>query len=106
MLNLSYYDWCPNAVVEGLCAGLPVICNNSSGAAELLGSNSIVVQVDKDPVAKYRDRDKPPKVDALKVADAVVNVLHNSKKQYSPIVDIQNIAIQYKKAFEEILNAI
>lgn len=103
MLNLSYYDWCPNAVVEALGCGLPIVCNNSSGAAELLEDNSCIVDVDKPPVAKYRDRDKPPKIDAAKVADAVVDVLRNSGRKYAPKVDIANIAVQYKKAFEEVL---
>jgi len=105
MLNLSYNDWCPNAVVEALCAGLPVVCNNCCGTKELLGDNSRVVEVDPLPKAKYLKADNPPRVDVDKVADALIDVLHNSEKKIIDKVNIETIAKQYKTVFEEVLNA-
>ena len=36
MLNLSDLDWCPNAMVEALGAGLPVVCRAKTAIAELV----------------------------------------------------------------------
>ena len=105
MLNLSYNDWCPNAVVEALCTGLPVVCNNCSGAAELVGDNSRVVDVDPKPRTKYMNADKPPRVDTAPVVSRLLDVLHNSNKQIIDKVTVENIAKQYKNAFEEVLSA-
>lgn len=105
MLNLSYNDWCPNAVVEALCAGLPVVGNNCSGIREIVGDNSRIVDVDPSPQAKYLKVDKPPKINVNKVADALVDVLHNSEKKVIDKVNIDVIARQYKNVFEEVLNA-
>jgi len=105
MLNLSYNDWCPNAVVEALCAGLPVVCNNCCGTKELVEENSRIINVDPDPKPKYLKVDNPPKVDVSMVADALLDVLHNSNRRVVEKLDINNIAEQYKRTFEETLNA-
>jgi len=105
MLNLSYNDWCPNAVVEALCAGLPVVGNNCSGIKELVEENSRIVNVDPLPRPKYLKADKPPRVDTKLVTDVLIDVLHNSDKKIVEKLNIRNIANQYKNAFEEILNA-
>lgn len=104
MLNLSYYDWCPNAVVEALVAGVPVVCNNASGVKEIIDSESCeVVNCDPEPRAKLRDKDKPPQVDPVPVAEALLRVLHNGKRANVPHLHIENIAKQYKAAFESVL---
>ena len=105
MLNLSYNDWCPNAVVEGLCAGLPVVCNNCCGTKELLENNSRIVFVDPEPKYKYLKTDNPPKVNINVVVDALLDVLYNFDKKVVWKLDIKTIAKQYKNVFEEVLNA-
>jgi glycosyltransferase involved in cell wall biosynthesis len=37
-------DWCPNAVIEALSCGLPVVCGSWGGQSELVGDGGIVVQ--------------------------------------------------------------
>ncbi|MGW8324096.1 MAG: glycosyltransferase family 4 protein [Desulfobacterales bacterium] len=104
MLNLSYYDWCPNAVVEALVAGVPVVCNNASGVREIIDPESCeVVNCDPEPVAKIRKHDKPPPVDPVPVAEALLRVLHSGKRANVPHLHIQEIARQYKAAFEKVL---
>ena len=39
-INLKYLDPCPNAVIEALSCGLPVIYSNSGGTPELVGNNA------------------------------------------------------------------
>ena len=104
MLNLSYYDWCPNAVVEALVAGVPVVCNNASGVKEIIDPESCeVVNCDHEPVAKIWRHDKPPPVDPVPVAEALIRVLNSGKRANVPHLHIQEIARQYKAAFESVL---
>lgn len=39
MLNLSYWDACPNVVIEALASGLPVVGVDHGGVAELVGDS-------------------------------------------------------------------
>lgn len=106
MLNLSYYDWCPNAVVEALCAGVPVVCNNASGVREIIDPETCeVVNVDAKLVAKIRSHDNPPSIDPVPVAEAVLRVLHAGKRADCSRVHIERSALGYKNVFEEVLNA-
>lgn len=43
MLHTAYRDPCPNAVVEGLACGLPVICEDTGGTPELVGDAGVVL---------------------------------------------------------------
>ena len=50
MLFMGVFDICPNAVVEALVPGTPVICCNGNGAEELVGMGfGEVLRVD-DPI--------------------------------------------------------
>lgn len=100
MLNLSWFDDCPNTVVESLVAGTPVICNNQSGAAEL---GAIVVKIDND-INELGNSRKPPKFHygkVIKTIDHVINFKHKIKR---PDLYINEIAKQYKTALEDLIN--
>lgn len=43
-LHLKKGDWCPNAVVEALASGLPTVCPELGGTAELVGEAGEVVE--------------------------------------------------------------
>ncbi len=43
MLNLSYWDSCPNVVIEALASGLPVVGVNHGGVAELVGHSGVLI---------------------------------------------------------------
>ena len=47
MCHICHLDACPNSVVEGLSAGLPVLCNNIGGTPELVGSDGIILPLDQ-----------------------------------------------------------
>lgn len=103
MLNLSYYDWCPNAVVEALVAGVPVVCNNASGVKEIIDPETcIVVNCDPKPKPKVKNRDLPPAVDVEPVAQALLTVLNRGKRATVPHLHIGEIAKQYKRVFEKV----
>jgi phosphatidyl-myo-inositol alpha-mannosyltransferase len=42
-LHLKVGDWCPNAVVEALSCGLPIVCPAWGGTKELIGPAGIAV---------------------------------------------------------------
>lgn len=43
-LHVKVGDWCPNAVIEALACGLPVVCPAFGGTKELIGSGGIAVE--------------------------------------------------------------
>ena len=47
MVHICHIDACPNSVVEGLSAGLPVLSNNLSGTPEIVGKSGIILPIDK-----------------------------------------------------------
>jgi glycosyltransferase involved in cell wall biosynthesis len=47
LLHVKVGDWCPNAVIEALACGVPVVCPSWGGTAELIGSAGIIVKNNK-----------------------------------------------------------
>jgi glycosyltransferase involved in cell wall biosynthesis len=76
MLNLAYYDWCPNAVVEALVGGMPVICANGTGVAEIVKDSGIVLNLDK-PDHDVMRRGVPPPFDYAPVYNALDRILYH-----------------------------
>ena len=110
MLNLAYFDWNPNAVVEALVAGLPVVYCEGTGMQDLVGDSGVMVK-DKSPKAKYqhvkhsgkkRYRPKVPKIDYEEVMAAIDKAL-KMPRVYRPDLFIENTAKKYKKVFCEVL---
>jgi len=58
MCHICHLDACPNTVVEALSSGLPVLCNNIGGTPELVGSDGVIVGLDKEfdfrPIQKMK----------------------------------------------------
>lgn len=102
MLNICYADWCPNAVVEALVAGLPVICTANHGVSEIVKNSGIIVDID-DPIDKkhfYRAMNKPIK-NIQPVYDALDQILFTDFIFPKPEhLYIENIAKQYYDAIK------
>jgi glycosyltransferase involved in cell wall biosynthesis len=43
-LHLKSGDWCPNAVLEAMAGGVPVVCSRFGGTVELVGDGGIAVE--------------------------------------------------------------
>lgn len=100
MLYLTFYDWAPNSVVEALCMGIPVICSNNSGVAELVGNNGgTILNLDRELELKdlYLYKKHPPAIDHDEVFKALDYYLEDRKFVYKPELHIENIAKQYKE---------
>jgi len=70
-LHMKYKDPCPNAVIEALACGLPVIGSNSGGMTELVGGNAGILL----PVEDRWDKMVYPSIDDT--MDAVLNVVND-----------------------------
>lgn len=103
-VHLCWFDNCPNAVIEAICAGVPVISNNVGGTPEIVDlSGGFVCPIDKPynfkPVHLY----DPPQVDRGIIAAAM-------RKCLAPVdissshVNIKTIARRYADFFEKVIH--
>ena len=104
MLNICYADWCPNAVVEALVAGMPVICTANHGVSEIVGRSGIVVDID-EPIPKdhfTRAMNKAIR-DTKPVYDALDKILYGGAV-FPPAehLHISRVAEQYAGVFRDI----
>lgn len=105
-LHLSWIDWCPNSVVEAIAAGLPVVTNNVGGAQELVRpSGGFVCRIDEPWDMRPCNLYSPPPIDPTIVAEALHRCAGDSIKVSWEHVEIRNIALQYKRFFERVLDA-
>ncbi len=103
-IHLCWFDNCPNAVVEALCAGIPVISNNVGGTPEIVQpGGGIVCAIDKPynlkPVRLY----SPPAIDRSMIANAMQKCL-TPMQISSSHVNINTVAKQYLDFFERIIH--
>ena len=102
LLYLASYDWCPNSVVEGLTAGLPVIYLKGSGVEELVGDCGIGLEQKKAPKLNFRSQTAPPAFHRSEALSALDDMLADKKRVVRPAVHIQQIAVQYKEVFDAV----
>lgn len=104
MLNISYWDWCPNSVVESLVAGTPVICGNHGGVPEIVKHCGMILPIDQVPLKPKLQKNIPPEINDAPVEDALDSILASSMKPVkAEHLYIDTIAKQYKSAFEDVL---
>ena len=101
MIHLSWLDWCPNSVVEGLASGLPVLCSHNGGTKELVKDDGIVIQLEEDyaigtPLQLYQ----PPKVDVNIIIQGVKELIEMPKLKDREDLKIRNVALKYKEIFK------
>ena len=108
MLNLAWWDWCPNAVVEAICAKCIVVGSDKTGVGELIklcGGVPLNLDAPISPTAEFPDN-RPPSFDYSKVIAGLDAAFRYSRKiEVNPEpLDIRNIAQKYKRVFEDVLN--
>lgn len=105
MLHFAYTDWCPNAVVEALACGVPVITTHNGGTPELIRNSGAIIKSDPDYDMKFIDFGKLPQVDEKLAANAVAMILEN-KESYAeerPDLSMEHCGQQYVDFFKEVL---
>lgn len=105
MCHICHLDACPNSVVEGLCAGLPVLCNNIGGTPELVKTDGVVanldVQFNFSPVASMK---AVSKVDIDILTDGMVEMVSREWNVSRADLDISVSAAGYHDFFVELLS--
>jgi glycosyltransferase involved in cell wall biosynthesis len=105
MVHICHLDSCPNAVVEGLLAGLPVLCNNIGGTPEIVGRSGIILNLDAPFDFKPIPRMKQvSKVDEAVLTSGMLDMLRHNWKIDRPDLDIKVIAKLYHKFFLQVLH--
>ena len=104
MLNIGYWDWCPNSVVEALVAGCPVICGNHGGVPEIVKDCGMILPIDSVPLKPKLQKNKPPEIRTNLVIEALDLIFNSPMKPVNAEhLYIDRIAQQYKKSFEKII---
>lgn len=104
-LHLAWIDWCPNAVVEALVYGLPVICTSNGGMPELVKKSGVIIEeyeYDLEPCDLYH----PPPVESTQVADALERIYSQDNQKWidRSDLDINHIAARYEKLIMDTIN--
>jgi len=101
MIHLSWLDWCPNSVVEGLASGLPVLCSHNGGTKELVKDDGIVIQLEEDyKIGSTLNLYNPPEVDTGIIVDGILKLIEMPKIKTREDLKIRNVALKYKKLFK------
>jgi glycosyltransferase involved in cell wall biosynthesis len=103
-IHLCWLDNCPNSVVESICAGVPVITNNVGGTHEIVSkSGGYVVPIDNPYNLNPCDLYSPPNIDREMVSKIIIKASESNVKVSYSHVDIDNVAIEYKRFFCKIM---
>jgi glycosyltransferase involved in cell wall biosynthesis len=101
MIHLSWLDWCPNSVVEGLASRLPVLCTHNGGTKELVKDDGVVIELEETyEIGKNVPLYKPPKVDVDIIVDGVLKLIEMPKIAPRDDLKISNTALSYSKLFK------
>lgn len=107
MCHICHLDACPNSVVEGLHAGVPVLCNNIGGTPEIVGDSGIILPLDKPfdfkPIQKMKQVG-PSSVDREILTKGMVEMMSRGWKVNRPDLNISVSAKKYYDFFEDILS--
>ena len=103
-ISPSFFDPCPNSVIEMLSCGLPVVTTNLSGAAEVLDfDENFVVKEDLDfDYYEIHTPVKLPKINLDIWSNKILNIFDNYQEMqrktlyyFEKNIDLKKIAIKY-----------
>ena len=84
MIHLSWLDWCPNTVVEGLASRLPVLCSHNGGTKELVRDDGVTIQLEDDyQIGTELDLYNPPSIDANIIVEGVLDFIKFTQNKNS-----------------------
>ena len=92
-IHLAWLDHCPNVVVEALSQNCPVVCTNSGGTKEIVGSNGIILNEDNEYNFELTDYDNPYALTTGKINLPEV-IVNNS------YLDIELVCDKYEEIFK------
>ncbi|MEM0951518.1 MAG: glycosyltransferase family 4 protein [Cyanobacteria bacterium P01_H01_bin.74] len=102
-LGVSFWDFCPNVVVEALACGLPILGVDFGGIPELMGDAGITIP--ESISVDYMDLDNInalPKIEPAAYVNAAIKILENlsdyqvlARERALCALDIRTVAKQY-----------
>lgn len=101
--HLSWIDWCPNAMVEAVVAGCPVIYSDSGGHSYVgknCGQAISDVQWDFQPCDYYH----PPQLNEEEIRRAIHHLSVGEHHVANADLEIKNVARKYMEFFQSLLN--
>jgi glycosyltransferase involved in cell wall biosynthesis len=102
MLHMAWRDHCPNACVEALAVGTPVVCASSGGTPELIDATCGTIIDDAMDSSIDRatfDYDAPPVLDVMALRDIPQRGSFDTLR-----FSIQTAALAYEAAMHEVLS--
>ena len=106
MCHICHIDACPNAVVEGLSVGLPVVCNNIGGTPEIVKDSGVIVDIDRPFDFRYIKTMAavgPKSVDQRKLTAGMMEAMSRKWDIKRPDLDISVAAKGYYDYFCSLL---
>ena len=104
VVHISRLDACPNAVVEALCAGKPVLGNNVGGTPELIKGDGVILNIDPPCTYKSFKMGNPDKVPPKRVAMGIRKLMSCEWHVNRQDLHIGNIAKQYYDYFCKLMS--
>lgn len=101
-VHLSYAESCPNAAIEALSFGCPVICNNIGGTPEVVKDSGIIAQCDKNFVFRRRPVDITVHNFGT-IVDAFREATNREWHIHREDLSMSRCAMEYKQVFENVL---
>lgn len=106
LCQVSYSEWCSNVLIEGLSAGLPVVCNNIGGNPEIVGQDGIIVPLDQpcnfeifDSINETDGRNLDPDI----ITRGMIDIMDRKWSVCRPDLDIAVTAAKYYQFFKSLL---
>lgn len=112
MLNLSYWDACPNVVIEAMASGLPVVGTWYGGVAELVDQAGVLVP-ENIPFTwlPHKDFARMPQAPADKYVDAIQKTAKDklfyalkARERAEAAFNIEHTATRYILVAEKAMN--
>lgn len=101
-IHISYVEACPNSVIEALCFGCPVVCNNIGGTPEIVQTSGLIAPCDAD--FEFRRTKVDINVRFKKhLISAMRNICSRKWKIDRRDLSMENCAKKYMKVFRSVL---
>lgn len=100
----TYMDSCPNLAIESLACGTPIVVNSCNGINEFVKEKNGAFKYDDAlPVKSIVNWENPPEFDDVSLDQAVIEAEKCTTFVFPEQLRIQNVADEYIKLFEKVL---
>lgn len=113
-ISFSYRDACPNAIVEAMAHGLPVLSISSGGIPEIVGNAGYLIPIDDSNESYFSDHRFGmdfPEIDFTAAAAGLEDILNNIsayqklvQKRFADELDIQLVAEKYRQVIKQLID--